>query len=104
MACGHIAGIECSECLDGKYAGRVPLNILPGNISYVPPILTLRDEFAKAALQGLSSKLGWCADYFVKEETNKEGFMPGPELAKACYAYADAMLAERNREKKPKEV
>lgn len=56
--------------------------------------ITLRDTIAIAAMQGLIQYMG-CdpeAQFHGKEEKNKD------VLTKSAYAYADAMLKEREKD------
>ena len=68
---------------------RAPANpIVVGKPGYDG--VTLRDEFAKAALPVMI--------HFVNGSAGGMEFL-GPAAASAAYAYADAMLAERERDK-----
>lgn len=60
----------------------------------VEPYMTRRDLFAVAALQGyLAGRINF-------SESEKESYKRDM-VAKSCYAYADAMLAEREKEEQP---
>jgi hypothetical protein len=61
------------------------------------PGMSLRDYFAAAALQGWLA--GPCDGHTMDEYADEpEAFAEHQaEVARACYAYADAMLAERDK-------
>lgn len=52
--------------------------------------MTLRDYFAAKAMQGFCS---------LTEDGSSEPMMGAADTAKAAYNYADAMLAEREKQK-----
>jgi hypothetical protein len=54
--------------------------------------VSLRDEFAKSALEGYLT--GW----ENPERVFNDGHQHHTNVAKACYRYADAMMAERGKD------
>lgn len=79
----RVARLYCASLLPGK--GRAMNNHVTYNISSIKG-MTLRDFFAGIALAGLTAKDGSL-------------LLDGQVAARACYGWADAMMAER--EKKP---
>lgn len=59
------------------------------NIKAYHPGMTIRDEFAKAAMQGLLAA-GWCADARELHPTSGEA-----SVADDAYRMADAMMKAR---------
>lgn len=68
-----------------------------GQVQYGANGMTLRDAFAAKALNGWIS--GPCSGNALDEYEGDEGLFKEHqiEVAKACYGYADAMLAQREK-------
>ena len=77
----NLIGIQQNESLK-KIAGRLDERVG----------VSLRDEFAKSALEGYLT--GW----ENPERVFHDGHQHHVNVAQACYRYADAMLAERGKE------
>lgn len=59
--------------------------------------MTLRDEFAKAAMQGLLAS-GWCANLRNDHDSESAG---NSTVARDAYMLADAMLESRSQNERP---
>lgn len=61
-------------------------------------ILSMRDEFAKAAMQGMVSSLKDQQQLDrMRQYANQNGMTLSQFIAKDAYKQADAMMRERNR-------
>lgn len=60
--------------------------------------LSLRDQIAIAAMQGLLSHSGWHPDFIFPDSYKFEvGSRADDAVSRAAYAYADAMIRARNQ-------
>lgn len=72
--------------------------IIGGRIEVLPEYISLRDQFAGLAMQGIVSSISSEDDYQrIKSLGRSVGLHASQWIARDAYKQADAMLAERER-------